>query len=251
LDSAEKKEIKTLKISFLIIIFCIVLIKSNLNAQIQLMAFSDVGHSNVSDGMFLQSSVGVNYEFRQFALESGIRNDIISNNKSFFSGFNLGLTHFFSYKQKKYDIKAFFISTVLSGFVNERNYSALIATHREHFNFKIGTGFRSIGFTQHAIETTQTNLENRIFEIFNPLYHFSYSLNKINKNWNVGVAVTNIDHFVINQPTNPITTAFGHYKINDSVRLTAEMWYKTAGAFNLHVNYFGWFFRPGIIWELK
>ncbi len=251
MDSSEKEEVKTLKISILIFILCIILVKSNLNAQIRLMAYSDLGHSNVSEGLFLQSSAGVSYKLQQFELETSFRNDIISNNKSFFSGLNLGLTHFFDYKQRMYTIRTFFISTVLSGFVNERNYGVLLSSDKEQFNFKIGTGFKSIGLTRAAIETTQTDSEKRIYEIFNPLYHFSYLLNKNNTNWNVGVAVTNIDHFVINQATNPIASAFGHYKINDKVRLTAEIWYKTAGAFNLHVNYYGLFFRPGIIWELK
>ena len=173
MDSSEKEEVKTLKISILIFILCIILVKSNLNAQIRLMAYSDLGHSNVSEGLFLQSSAGVSYKLQQFELETSFRNDIISNNKSFFSGLNLGLTHFFNYKERTYTIRTFFISKVLSGFVNERNYGVLLSSDKEHFNFKIGTGFKSIGLTRAAIETTQTDSEKRIYEIFNPLYHFS------------------------------------------------------------------------------
>ena len=217
----------------------------------QLSAYSDIGHSNISEGIYLKTSANVLYKYRSLALQTSIQNDIISNNKTVFSGLNLNLSHYFSFKQKKYSVKTFFISTTLSNFVKERNYGALLSTENKHFNFKIGTGFKSIGFTQNAIETAGINSNENVYEIFNPLYSFSYTLNNPTKTWNVGIGVTNMDYFVVNQATNPMTTVFGHYKLNESVRLTAEVWYKTAGAFNLHVNYFGLFFRPGIIWELK
>lgn len=240
-----------MKISIIVLFICFILVQSNLNAQVQLSAYSDIGHSNISEGIYLKTSANVLYKYRSLALQTDIQNDLISNNKTVFSGLNLNIAHYFSFKQKKYSIKTFFISTTLSNFVKERNYGAFISTENKHFNFKIGTGFKSIGFTRNTIETAGINSNQNVYEIFNPLYNFSYTLNKPTKPWNVGIGVTNMDNFVVNQATNPMTTVFGHYKLNESVRLTAEIWYKTAGAFNLHVNYFGLFFRPGIIWELK
>ncbi len=217
----------------------------------QLSAYSEIGHSNILEGIYLKTSANVLYKYRSLALQTGIQNDVISYNKTVFSGLNINLAHYFSFKQKKFSVKAFFISTILSDFVKERNYGAFLTTENKHFNFKIGTGFKCIGFTQHAIETAGINSNENVYEIFNPLYSFSYSLNKPTKLWNVEIGVTNMDNFVVNQATNPMTTVYGYYKLNDKVRLYAEVWYKTAGAFNLHVNYFGLFFRPGIIWELK
>jgi hypothetical protein len=176
---------------------------------------------------------------------------LISNNTTLFSGYKLNVSHFFRFKQKNYRAKLFFISTTLSDFVRETNYGLILSTENEHFNFKIGTGFKDIGFTKNANAETGINANGSVQEIFNPLYHFSYTLNKPANAWNIGIGVTNFDQYIVNQATNPMTTVFGHYKLNESVRLTAEIWYKTAGAFNLHVNYFGLFFRPGIIWELK
>ena len=235
------------------IIFFILLSLScyNLNAQIQLSAYSDVGHSNISDGVYLKTAADISYKYRRFELQSGFQNDLISNNTTLFSGFKLNVSHFFRFKQKDFSAKLFFISTTLSDFILETNYGILLSTEKEHFNFKIGTGFKNIGFTKNAIAEKGINTNGSVQEIFNPLYHFSYTLNKPVKAWNIGIGVTNIDQYIVNQATNPMTTVFGHYKLNESVRLTADIWYKTAGAFNLHVNYFGLFFRPGIIWELK
>jgi hypothetical protein len=235
----------------IIFIVLIILGCHNLNAQIQLSAYSDVGHSNISEGIYLKTSADISYKYHSFVLQSGFHNDIISNNTTLFSGFKLNVSHFFKFKQKNYNAKLFFISTTLSDFVHETNYGVLLSTEKEHFNFKIGAGFKNIGFTKNAIAETGINANGIVQEIFNPLYNFSYTLNKAALPWNVGIGITNIDHFIVNQATNPMTTVFGHYKISDSVRLTAEVWYKTAGAFNLHVNYFGLFFRPGVIWELK
>lgn len=224
---------------------------SNLNAQVQLSAFSDVGHSNISEGIYLKTSANINYKYRNFALQTGFSNDIISNNTSLFSGFKLNVSHFFKIRQKEYSAKLFFISTTLSDFVNEKNYGLVFSAEKERFNLKIGTGFKRIGYTQHAIETVGLLSNENVYEIFNPLYSVSYNVNKPTKTWNVGIGLTNMDYFVVNQATNPMTTIFGHYTLSESVRLTAQIWYKTAGAFNLHVNYFGLFFRPGIIWKLK
>ncbi len=251
MDCSEKEEIKTLRISIIVPFICFILVQSNLNAQVQLSAYSDIGHSNISEGVYLKTSADISYKYRRFELQSGFHNDLISNNTTLFSGYKLNVSHFFRFKQKNYRAKLFFISTTLSDFVRETNYGLILSTENEHFNFKIGTGFKNIGFTKNAIAETGINANGSVQEIFNPLYHFSYTLNKPAKAWNIGIGVTNFDQYIVNQATNPMTTVFGHYKLNESVRLTAEIWYKTAGAFNLHVNYFGLFFRPGIIWELK
>ena len=43
------------------------------------------------------------------------------------------------------------------------------------------------------------------------MYSFSYFLKPTDENWNVGLSVTNIDHFVINQETNPVMNLCGLY----------------------------------------
>lgn len=220
-------------------------------AQVSLETYSDLGHSNVSEGVFLKTSANLSYNFKQSGINAGIQNEIISNNKSFFSGFSLNFFHNFNIKQKAHKIKAFAMTYNLSDFVIERNYGVLFSNDNQRFIYKLGTGFKSIGFTKNALENFGINSNKQVFEIFNPLYSFSYFLYKPDNKWNVGICITNLDYFAINQATNPMTNVKGYYKINESVRLFAEFCYKTSGAFNLHVNYYGLNFRPGIIWEIK
>jgi hypothetical protein len=83
------------------------------------------------------------------------------------------------------------------------------------------------------------------------MYSFGYYLKKDDDLWNAGLSLTNIDHFYISQETNTILCLQGFYKPGSQVSLFAESWYKTSGAPNLAINYFGFFFRTGITWTFN
>jgi hypothetical protein len=83
------------------------------------------------------------------------------------------------------------------------------------------------------------------------MYSFSYSIKPTTHKWNAGITVTNFDHFMINQETNPYVNLKGFFKICSPVRIFAEAWYKTAGALNMSSNYFGFLLRGGIVWNLN
>jgi hypothetical protein len=42
----------------------------------------------------------------------------------------------------------------------------------------------------------------------------------------------------------------GIYNLNNHIQLLGEIWLKSSGAFNLSVNYFGFFARAGILWKI-
>jgi hypothetical protein len=83
------------------------------------------------------------------------------------------------------------------------------------------------------------------------MYSFNFFLKPTDEQWNVGLSVTNIDHYIINQETNPVFNLQGFYKLKSPVKLFAQAWYKTAGITNLNLNYFGFFLRTGIIWNIN
>jgi len=82
------------------------------------------------------------------------------------------------------------------------------------------------------------------------LYLLGYYLKPQEHNWNVGINVTNIDYYLLNQSTNPLFYLQGEYRPTERMSLFAEAWYKSAGAFNISVNYFGYLFRSGLLWKL-
>ncbi|HBE41528.1 MAG TPA: hypothetical protein DDW27_10055, partial [Bacteroidales bacterium] len=90
-----------------------------------------------------------------------------------------------------------------------------------------------------------------IHENFIVLYSFSYYLNPNDDNWNIGLSVTNIDNFSINQETNPLLFLRGVYDPFSRLGLFTEFCYKPAGICNLAVNHFGFFLRTGIKWNVN
>jgi len=82
------------------------------------------------------------------------------------------------------------------------------------------------------------------------MYLIGYNLKPIDHDWNVGITITNVDHFIINQETNPVFYLHGKYQVSKPLTLFGEWWYKSAEAFNISVNHFGFFFRTGLVWKV-
>ena len=223
----------------------------NLIAQAQMSVYADIGENNVSDGLFVKTAGLASYQFGKYSLETGFQFDLLSNNENFFSGNNIMASREFLIKDFPLEIQSFFVWTLYSNVLRETNWGILLNIKRNHFVMSVGTNFRTYAYTQKAIEQYGLDDNTKIHENFNLMYLFSYYLKPLDNQWNIGLSVTNIDHFIINQETNPIFNLRALYKVSPPINLFIESWYKSAGAFNLSVNSFGYNFRTGIIWDFN
>ncbi|MCD6597395.1 MAG: hypothetical protein J7L04_06895, partial [Bacteroidales bacterium] len=121
----------------------------------------------------------------------------------------------------------------------------------KHFIIRIGTNFKTYALNKKAISNYEIDTDTKIKENWNLMYSFSYYLKSFDNLWNVGISITNFDYFIINQETNPVFNLNAWYKPGTPLKLFIETWYKSSGAFNLSVNYFGFFVRTGIIWNIQ
>ena len=220
-------------------------------AQPRINAYTDVGKNNASDGLFIKTASLASYQFGKYNVETGFQLDLKSHNKNIFSGYRIAASREFMIKDFPIGLQGFSIWTPFSDILRENNWGILLNFRRNHFATKIGTNFRTFAYTQNAIELYEFETNTKIHENWNLMYLFSYHLKPIENHWNIGLSVTNIDHFIINQETNPVFNFHALYQISSPLKLFAESWYKSAGAFNLNVNYFGFFFRTGIIWDIN
>lgn len=223
----------------------------NIQAQFRLQGSTELGHTNVSEGMYLRSMVKGSYSLEQFRFQLAIQNELVSNNCSFFSGINMGAHYHFKIKTYSLQTELHFKQNVLNNYVNERNYIGIISTSAQKLNAALGLGFKTIGFTPYARKQAEINSNKSISEIFNLIYDINYSFLNPESAWKLKIGISNIDEFTVNQATNPMTFINARYCINDKLELTTEACYKKAGAFNLHVNYYGFYIRPGIIWKIN
>ncbi len=212
--------------------------------------FWDVGKTNVSEGFYSKVLSTGSYDFGMHSVSAGIQLDLKSQNPNTFSGTSLKVGRRFSIREQPMQADAFFVLHRFSELLYETNWGVLAETRQKNFRFQLGTGFRAYRYTRDAIDEYNINKNNTLRENFVILYLLGYTLKPDDHHWNLGAAITNIDHFVINQETNPLIMVHGSYRLMPRLSLNMETWYKSAGAFNLSVNYFGFFIRTGLRWDV-
>lgn len=238
--------IKPLLISFLIII-C-----TRLSSQPGISVYSDFGSNNISKGIFIKSVALGSYKYGKNSFETGIQTDLKNYHKKGFSGYTLSAARNMAIKDLSFELKGFYVKTFPSEILTETNWGALMAMRHKRLDMSIGTNFRTFSLRQKSANRHEIdNNHNRINEISNIMYSFGYNLKPTDETWNLCLTVTNIDHFTINQETNPVVILKGMFKLNPPVTLYIQACYKSAGVTNLVLNYFGYYFRTGIIWNIN
>lgn len=221
-------------------------------SQSELHLYTDAGTSNVSQGYFLKSATVGYFVFGNNQLETGFLLNLIDNNENTLSGIRVLISRDLKIRQKPFNIKGFLLETAHSDILRETNWGALVQFNTDHFDVHIGTNFRTYAFREMAINVYHMNRKfTKINEPFNLMYEISYNLKPPANCWNLGISVTNIDKFKITQETNPLFNLHGQYKISKPICLVSQIWYEPAGIFNIYANYFGFFVRTGIIWNLN
>lgn len=239
---------KKLKFQFILLIALFAF--SNGKAQFRISSYIDIGSNNVSDGIFLDAAGLASYQFGKNQFDAGFQLNLLQIENPFFSGTNFKYGREIQIKEFSFEIQALFMLNRFSEFMYEYDWGVLFKTEQKHFKYLFGPSFRTYAITHNGIDTYEIDPSNNLHENWNFMYLIAYNLKEVESDWNVGLTLTNIDYFIINQETNPIFNVHGSYKLSQPITLFAEAWYKSAGAFNLSVNYFGFFFRTGIIWKL-
>ena len=230
------------------ILFVFLFFKST-DAQIGLTTYFDLGENNVSEGLYLKSAVLGSYPVKQMRIEGGMQYDLISAGSHFLSGVSLIVGKEMVIKNIQFEVLGLYMNNFFSGLAHESNWGALMNYEQNHFSGKLGTGFKTYEITPKARKRYDIESNTSIHENWNLMYLLQYNLNPKNSKWDLSAAITNIDHFLINQETNPMFNLCGGYNYSRSLSLFIESWYKNAGVLNISANYFGFFFRTGLKWE--
>ena len=221
-------------------------------AQATVQTYIDIGENNVSEGTFIKNACQVDYVFNRFILAAATQFDINGNAAHVFSGLHLSASRFLQIKTFPIEIKGYYILNRFSELMHETDWGAKLNTRKlPHFLFETGINFRTYAINSNARNDYQVDKTNsKLHENYNLIYRISAYLKPYPNQWNLALSVTNTDHFLVNQPTNPIFNLQGLYRIQPRLLLYFESWYESAGVFNISTNYFGYYFRTGIQWKL-
>lgn len=227
------------------------LVSIPLKSQISISAFIDAGENNVSRGPYVKTSILGDIQFSGSTLEAGSVANIRYSGHKIISGASLSFGHQFYIKKFSLEVAGFYLANPFSDLIHESDWGILLKSGQKHFQYMAGFAFRTYKITREAMNKYDIEANTSLHENWNLVYQLGYSVKPANNKWNIGLSVTNFDHFLINQETNPMIYISGHYKISPELTLFSEAWYKNAGAFNLYANYFGFFIRTGMIWKLN
>lgn len=235
---------------YLVLIVIVLSASTRSKAQLYFSMYLDAGQTNVSEGMFIKLAGFSAYQFGKNKVEGGFQIDLKSPGSTIYTGTSLDYTREFSIREFPFEIQGLFIYNSFSELVHEYDWGILASIQQKHFTLKLGTNFRTYKITRKAIDKYEISSDKKLHENWNIMYLLGYSLKPYDHYWNIGLAVTNIDHFIINQETNPVFNIHAKYDVTEHFTLFTESWYKSSGAFNLSVNYFGFFFRTGVLWRI-
>jgi hypothetical protein len=224
----------------------------NVLAQTGVTVYTDMGSNNVSNGLFVKTATIGSYKFGKNTFETGFQADLKNSNLHGFSGYTVDFARDLVLRRSALGLHGFYTTTLSSAIMRESNIGAYLNMRFDHFEMIFGTNFRTFTLRPGSITDYQIYKNTtKIHEVNNLMYSFTYNLKPEKNRWNAGLSLTNIDHFNINQETNPMFNLHGSYKIKLPVRFYAQAWYKIAGASNLKLNYFGFYIRTGIIWNFN
>lgn len=221
-------------------------------AQLSLSSFVESGVTPSESSHYLKNIYRTSYTYHDYLIDGGFQLDLHSNNPRFVSAFDLGLSKQVTLLQQPLNIKGYGIISRFSELQYESNYGiSANSTLREHLLVELGFDFKTYHINKSARESYNISREDsKLRENFILCYNFSAYLKPISHDWNVSLACTNTDYYVINRATNPVFNLQGKYTVKSSLSLYLEAWYKQAGIFNIQANYYGYFFRGGITWDI-
>lgn len=221
-------------------------------AQIILESYVDVGENNTSEFFFIKNALRTGYHYKKVHFEAGMQLDLKSTNPNTLTGLDITGSRQSSIRNFPFEIKGFFMLNRFSGLLYETNWGFRLETDKfEHFIFELGTNFKTYSINSDARE--EYNIEksdSKLRENFNLLYTITVYLKPQYNDWNIGLSCTNLDYYMINQSTNPVFNLQMNYELKSNLEIYLDTWYKQAGIFNINANYFGYFFRGGVVWKL-
>lgn len=233
----------------ILLFFFYIAISSSVLSQTKLGCFLDYGETNASFGSTSRIALTGDFKFKGHGIYLAAQSDIKDDSYNAFSGGLVKINKEIKIKSQPIKVEGFFMFTPYGSIQHESNWGLLLHHNRKYFSIKLGTHFRTYDYNSSA-EKKYNMPDNSIHENWNLLYLLQLYIKPLDHKWNAGIGMTNIDRFILNQETNPFFIASGNYKISTKLNWYAEALYKTSGIMNAHVDYFGYNFRTGIVWEL-
>lgn len=222
------------------------------SSQIYLDSYAEVGSNVVSQGIYGGFSAQVSGQFGSFNATTGGLLSLSNGGENIFSAYSLAVSNDILIHKHKINVNVFYLWKPISSDLRETNFGLQAKYRTRHFGYIIGLNSRIYSFSRSAKirYNFPDSIHTTFWEPVNAMYRFSY-YQQLSPKLNFEASITNYDRYFIQQETNPMILINLTYNYNSNLQFYSELGYMQAGLLNMHVNYFGLYFRGGVIWRLN
>ncbi|MEA4935741.1 MAG: hypothetical protein VB102_03760 [Paludibacter sp.] len=219
-----------------------------INAQLSSFIYVETGENYVSSGMYTDITGNISAKINRWEL--GITSGLTFSEarQDRFNALSIDLSRSFKLKELSFDGKLFYQWRPFSERLHEQNAGLLIAYKKNWFGLEMGLNTRIYYLTDRVISLNNYQ-QTTIWEPLNLMYKFTYFA-PFSEKIHFRASITNYDTFIIQQETNPMIIIKLDYQLSQSTKLNLGVGYLQSGLMNIRVNYFGYFIRGGVQWEL-
>lgn len=241
-------QLKYLSIKTWLIGLCLGFFTVSSSAQLNLSLWGDAGDSQIDKNGYTSLSGQVSFQKSAYKATLSYSTLFTHWKETVANGLKFSIERQNKIQNFDFGASLFYLHKPISNELFEWNFGLLLSKAPGNWHLNLGVHYREIRLKS---SVTQDYSDGKIIEGLNLLYLAGYSIPFHSKNWDFQVALTNYDHFLLLQETNPMMNISVGFTGLNKLNLFSEFWYRTAGFNNIQVHYFGYFFRMGAIWQIN
>ena len=228
--------------------FILIVCLQNIQAQFSSSVYIETGENYVSSGMYTDINGNISTKIKQwkFGMTTGLT---FSEARQYrFNALGLDLSKELKLKEFSFKGKFFYQWKPFSERIHEQNAGLLLAYEKNWFGIEMGLNTRIYNLTARVVSLNNYQYTT-IWEPLNLMYKFTYFV-PLSEKIHFRASITDYDTFIIQQETSPMIVTKLDFQLSQSAKLNLGVGYLQSGLMNIRVNYFGYFIRGGVQWEL-
>lgn len=233
---------------WLTLFVAILLFSTNTRAQLNAGIWGDAGSSQIDVNGFTSFSAEAAYSYDKYSFSAAYSILFSEWKETIHNGIKLDIGRNFELKKIPFRASILYLHKPVSNEIYEWDLGAFLHKKTGNWNYGFGGHYREIRLKKKYAEDYP---DTKIVEKFNLLYVLRYNIPLKTETWKLHATLTNFDHFLLLQETNPMVYVGAHYLGFKNFNIFSEFWYRSAGLNNIQVQYYGYSFRLGALWKFE
>lgn len=244
--------VKFFKLITIVLISGMSLTVHSVYAQFKIDVFSGIAVNPIDRPCMISAGFSPGYVYKNFAIDYALDINLNHRDKKVLNAFATSLSYKLNLCSNPLKFSLFYCNKPVSQMLNIHNTGLKINYIVKRWDFTLGNNFNIYKFTNNVAETYNIADNRYLVESPNIMYSVKYFIMQPGNVWNLYINISNFEIFIVEQEINPMFNVGFIWKKNSNwPQFFIDHWYQTAGLNNIRVNYFGWFTRIGVHWEIN